>query len=793
MEMNEIPPLGPTDESPAADPVDKPETVNLVEILQDKRGQAWLKKEAKRAIRELKADLESRKDYMATCAKHIELFAQKQETMSGPAEGAVKPALPFLAKVALRIWARVKSMVLQNEPTVVPTGPEDRDRSLRVTQHMTWQRRAKNPEWAPGMSASIMLWTVGGSLFRWSGWDPLRNRIFYDYMTPSDFVLPYTFRDPTPSMENVPRITRILRKPRHEIEALGDAGFYFGVDKLFPPYADDESEDGDEDKAGTTGAGATGEDEEYAKPIGKSDDEDDDPVKEAVDLIQGVEEPASPDVEGHFELLERYAWARLPGEKRQKPVCLTIEKSTLRVLRLVVREEDDPLDRRRYEQEQAANWVKHKNLMAQYEAAMQASMTPDPTTGQPSSAPLPSAPVLEEPEPVRKRVINPFVHYVFFRNPYGIYGFGVGLIAAGPNEIANCLMGEDIVARRFANIQMGFISNEATLDKGDQQARYGHFKELKVPIDQMQNAIVPFRFAPPSGNIMEVVEKLEHEIEEAMSAGNLLSGEPGRSHETATEFKGRMGQAMSAMSAAAEEFMSSLTVEYKNQARLNATYLSETEYFYVTEPDPENPRKKTTIQKQVTRAEYAEDYDITFSSDARLATDLELAENALAGYKLIREDPDAAKDPNLRLKSLKMALQALKLKELSDELPDEVPPPEPPKPMAQEEENAGFLNEEYHDVQADDDDLDHLFKQDEFETTPMFKDLTPTGKQMFEKHKRAHVARAYLKMMAMKGVPNVPGAENGAGGGGVPGMGEGDLAGGVPGVEGGPPDGGFPS
>lgn len=699
------------------------ETVNFAELLySDEKGRKWLEKQARHALREYEEDLDSSRDYRERIANEVKLFSVLPDVIKGgPADGTKMASLPIMSKVALRIWSRVNQMAQAVDPIAVPTGEEDQERAADISKHLGWQRRAKNPNWGPGMSASIMQWVVRGSMFRWTDWDPIREAPVVECLTASDLVLPYAYKDTSPCLEDVEHYTRVRRMTRQQLEQLEDVGHYWGVGKLFPPTEED----------GESPADASMPEEGYAKAMQEGEPKDD-PIQDIVDELQGVEMGKASKENGRYVVLERIGWARLPfdlpGEegspRRLRPVRIVIEKTTKRVLRLVLRERDNPLDRKRYERESM-----HANLRAQ-------------NTGEPPKM----------PRPPRKEVVHPAVHYQFFPNPEGIYGFGVGLISAGANEIANVLMTEDIVARRISNVSQstGFTSKEIAGEKGALELQYGKFKGLDVPVADLPNVVHPLKFNPPPANSMVDIEKLESEVESAMSATGIMSGEAGPSHETAAAAKARQMNAMTAITAAMENFLTYLSAEFRNYARMNAVYMSDVEYFWVTEPDPENPRKTKRQRREIGREAYTEDYDISFSADARLAMDPGEGMSALQAYDLLKADPLAAQNPNLMLKALKKALRALKAADLASELPDEVPPPEPPSPMSQEQETAGFMNEQDHPVLDDDDDEDHLRKMGEFRSTGMYQQLSPTGKQIFDRHERAHNAQAYLKAMQIK-------------------------------------------
>jgi hypothetical protein len=707
------------------EPTGTAESYNLVaELESTQKGKEWLERKAKMVLERWTRDREKSKGYTERCAADLELFLGRGGVMRGAAEGEPKPCLPILSKILLRIVARVLGMATTTEPIPVPTNDEDNDRVERVGLHISWEKRAKHPDWASGMAASILQWGLYGSAIRWISWDPVAGKKLIEPLTHSEFVLPYAYKDHSLNFSIVPHFTRVRRWPRWKIEQYADVGYFYGVDDIF-------REDG----------------EFRARPIVPSEGEPaEDDLREVVIDLEGIEPGEVSKGEGDYALLEHHCWDYLPGKKRANRLAIVVEKSTKKVLRLVVMEREDRLDRLRFANEERANQIEHENLTAEYQQALETGQMQAAEMGQPfDPAQLGEAPQPKQAAPAKTEAIFPAKHYRFWENPEGTLGLGVGVFVSQINEIANNLMGENILAERLANVIGGFMSEDLGIEKKEVELKYGKFMSVPVRAGEMQGSFMPFQFARPKGNIAQIIEALDQNCQTVMSSSDYQSGMPGPSHETAAAAKARVAEGAKAIDAAMEMFLLPLAEEYREYARINAAYMSDEEYFLVTEPDPQNPGKDTKLRKSVGRADYDIDFDMTFTSDARMALDPGVGQSAMQAYQVLMADPMGQQNPNLLLKALKKVLKALKASDLAALLPDKVPEPPPPSPMSQVDENAGFMKEEDHPVLPDDDHAHHLREMDALEHDPMglFEGLTPTGKQMFQRHRQGHRSAAY--------------------------------------------------
>jgi hypothetical protein len=673
-------------------------------LLKTEEGKKFLEDFAQRIISDKKEDEISCEGYHDRCADAVALYAAMSSTFTyGPAEGERKPCLPILAKIVQRIFSRTLAVINNTEPVAVPTGEEDNDRAIRISAHISWERRAKHPEWKPTMAQGVLLWSLIGSMIRKVYYDPIAGKKVIQTLTPEDVIMPYTDKDTTPQLENVERITEVIYYPKWKIKRFGAVGYFADTEAFFTG----------EKQANTA-----------KKEPGK--------VRKVIDELLGTKENSSKKGT-QYRFFERHSWEELPGDDMPRHISCIMEESTKKIVRLVIKERENPRDRLRYDNE-----IHERAIAIDNENGIVGEQTSPEAMQQ---AQIEVQPPFTEP-------IYDYIHYIFSPNPEGgIYGFGAWVFVGQLNDIANELAGEDIVAKKIANVagSSGFV--DETLDlQGTVKLKYGEFTKVSSVNGNISGAIWPLPFTPPKADAMAWLELIDRDSQSVMSSSDYQSGMPGPSHETAAAAKLRTAAGSTAITQSIEQFLVPLAIEYKVYARLNAIHLNEIEYFLVTVPNanPNDPNGQSQKKKvMIGRADYTEDFDIVFDSDTRLRVDPALGQSAITAYQLIMTDPDLQGEMNLRMAARKKALKALECPDLANMLPDEVPPPPPPEPMSQEDENVMFMNEKDHPVLPDDNHEDHARVINEFKTNGLYENLSPTGKQIFDRHDRMHQSMIY--------------------------------------------------
>lgn len=730
-----------TEEQPTPQQVEAVEAFNLVPLLMDEKDgdPEWLEKEASRVVQRCKEHEEQRDEFMKRRANQLKLLTGMLDKLKFPAEGAQAPHLPLLLQAMLAHWSRIWDQVFPAKGDYVhlsATSFEDEERERRVEKHFNWQLRTKIPEWVSSHADSIMQWLLSGSTFRDYVWDPVEECCRIDHVPIDDMVIPYTSKDSHPLMPDVAFKTRIRRLARHKLEQLEKVGYYVNVSELYadgakvPPTVDDASK-----------------------------------VREMSDKVDGIERPDSvsispemrPDAER--EILEQHYWCLLPGEEQMQPIKFCVDRATKKPLSITIREMEDSVDRARFDLETREAQAAAASMAQQQQMAIPGQPV------QPTAAP-------PAPKPVKTRTLHTIVHYRLFPNPEGFYGLGAGFLLEGPNDLVDKLLGDLMVSGKLQNVQAGFISERARGKKGDVEFVPGKFHALDCEPEDMDKAVKPFQFGPPSQTLMEIAKWLNEEAKSQTANADTLAGEQGTSRETAASVNIRNSNATQVVNVMTRLYLVPLQYEIGLIAHGNSIYLGDQEYFAVVEPSKETPGDKKVFKGKAGRADYLEDYDIGFTADSRMSSKPERITTAFGLMDRMQQSP-VMKDPQrgqmLSYLMAKGIFEAMERPDMIAGLGQPPMPPPPPSPQSQETENAGFLNEADHPVLPDDNHMVHMQGLNDFEKTPHFGYLSPTGKQMFDRHRRAHVAAIYQQQGAGNGAPTGMGGQPPGPGGFPPG------------------------
>lgn len=724
------------------------EAVNILPAVIAKKPE-WVKKEAARVVASTAEDDDSRADYLKRVAKQLKLFAGEIPTLGYPAQGATAPHIAIMSKATLHNWARIYDQVLPAKGDYVksvPLGPKDLPRGQRVEKHMNWQLRYRMPNWATSHQFTMMGWLQQGSRFRYYRWNPIDRIHDVDDLPVEDVIVSYTETDTSPQMKRVERITVVRRMAKFEMVLYQDRGFFSNLADIFPDLKADEEGSAGEDGSTTDGDSVP------------SSDDDQGPLRDAADKVQGVTNEAKASKYAKRILLEQHGWLEFPKtlgipglDGTTRPVIWTVDKKTKKPVSLTLREEPDPVDQERFDQQTAA----HAQLTA---AILQknATMAPpiDPETGEEQPLPEPKMPA--PPAPVRMNTVHRVIHYRLFPNPEGFYGFGVGWLLEGSNDLANTLAAEFVLAAKFSNMKTGFMARDVREKKGDVQLAHGKFMETNLEPEQVEKAIKVLDFGGPSESLLQFIEKLEENSEISASA-DILSGEKGSSNETAKGTSIRNANAMSLISVMTRLYLEPLKFELKLIAHGNSIYLEDEEYFpFFQLISGENGQlQMQATPEKIGRQDYIEDVHLEFTADARVTSKPERISEARDNLTMILQSP---LQENVQLVDYAFR----KIFEVSDgwdylaKMGPPPQPPPPPQPQSQETENAGFFNEKDHPVLPDDNHIEHIAKIDELQNSPLHEHMSSTGKQLLDRHKRAHVAQFYLQLQATQQQTGIP-------------------------------------
>jgi hypothetical protein len=705
---------------PAALPIDAvtmgkaPESVNLLQSITDEQEQAKI---GNRVWKDYDRDFRSSERYREKRASILKLFIG----MLPPSQDdGAQVHYPLVATACIRIHARIYDQQFPSNGEffgVRPTDATDLERSIRVAKHLNWQILHQIPEYVPNHDALIMQWLLYGSAFSYTYWSASKNRPCHEVCATEDIILPYKRKSTDPSLADMPRITRILRMQRHELEQEAETGYFVNVDKLLEKL-----------DAGQ-GSNVQAEDSQKSSSI-----------QEVTDKASGVEKPEDHDDQNQVTLLEQHRWLSLPGDEpeppadeltevetpkkktkgKQRPVIVTIDRETKIVLSIRLREDEDPEDRARYNLEQQANEASYAAAMMQYQADLSAyemNQTQAPMMGEMTSTPLPmqgdttstgpmplppEPPQMPPPPPAPKMVpIHFFTHYVCIPNPEGVYGYGIGFLLEGHNMVADTIASQMVDAGTLANSNTFIYSRQAKLGRGEFRIRPGEGVQTDLNPQDLDKGIKILEFKGPNPALANFIKDQDEAATELSGANEILSGEVGGSNETATTTQIRISQALAAISILNKRYTRARTVEGQKLARLNSVYLGDEEYFTVVDPfkkmppgmdttaDPMAPPVDPSVSKEpIARRDYLEDVDITITADPRMASQPQRFSEAKQAFDLVNSSPFLASNPNLMMAVARKLFVAMDSPELVAALmtPPPIPmgmpgqPPGPPQP-----------------------------------------------------------------------------------------------------------------
>jgi hypothetical protein len=289
---------------------------NLAEDMED----SVLLSIATELLKDYEDDVASRKEWMETYTKGMNLLGLKYEEMTEPWANACGVFHPMLMEAAVKFQSEC---IMETFPAAGPVrtviiGKETQDKkeaAARVEADMNYELTERMTEYRPEHERLLLAVSLSGNGFKKIYFDPSFDRQTAPFIPAEDVIVPYG----ATNLEHAERITHRMRKTPNEVKRLQVADFYRDVE-LGEPVAIIEEMD-------------------KAKKPGES--------------------PVSAIVDKRFQLLEMNVNMHLGDHgyndkhedknQIQIPYVVTIEKGTREVLavRRNWREDDDKLKQRR--------------------------------------------------------------------------------------------------------------------------------------------------------------------------------------------------------------------------------------------------------------------------------------------------------------------------------------------------------------------------------------------------------------------------------------------------------------
>jgi len=189
------------------------------------------------------SDLSSRKDWLDTYVKGLQILGLKYEDRTEPWPGACGVFHPLLMESAVKFQSET---IMETFPAAGPVKtkiigketPEKKESAIRVADDMNYQLTEKMKEYRPEHERLLLSLALSGNAFKKVYFDPSLNRQTAVFISAEDIIVPYG----APNIEAAERVTHRMRKTKNELRKLQYAGFYRDIDLGEPIRTMDEVE-----------------------------------------------------------------------------------------------------------------------------------------------------------------------------------------------------------------------------------------------------------------------------------------------------------------------------------------------------------------------------------------------------------------------------------------------------------------------------------------------------------------------------------------------------------------------
>jgi len=366
-------------------------------------------------------DLDSRGEWEETYTKGLDQLGVKYEERTRPFEGASGVTHPLIAESATQFQAQAyKELLPSGGPVKTQViGLQDQareDQAMRVKQFMNYQITEVMEEFDPDMDQLLFYLPLSGSCFKKVYFDETKQRAVSQFVPAEDLVVPYAASD----LQTASRVTHVLRMDANEVRKMQVSGFYRDVEL-------------------------------------SATDEDDDPVRDKVDELQGTSKTYTDDIytvlEMHVDLdLEGFEDMAPNGEPTgiALPYIVSIDEGSGEILSI----------RRNFE---------------------------------------------ENTDLARK--MQYFVHYKFMPG-LGFYGFGLIHMIGGLGRAATSILRQLIDAGTLANLPAGFKARGVRVRNDDEPLQPGEWRDIDAPGGNIRDAIQPLPYKEPSATLSQLLGAL---------------------------------------------------------------------------------------------------------------------------------------------------------------------------------------------------------------------------------------------------------------------------------------------
>ena len=200
---------------------------NLAEFM----GESELQKLSSDLMELVEADINSRKDWVDTYVKGLDVLGLRYDEVTEPWDGACGVFSTLLTESAIRFQSE---SIMETFPAQGPVktniigawNPQVEEAAKRVQADMNYQLTDKMPEYRSEHERALWGVALAGSSFKKVYYDPSLERQVSFYVPAEDVILPYGVTN----IRRTDRLTHVMRKTKNDIKRLQVSGFYRDID-----------------------------------------------------------------------------------------------------------------------------------------------------------------------------------------------------------------------------------------------------------------------------------------------------------------------------------------------------------------------------------------------------------------------------------------------------------------------------------------------------------------------------------------------------------------------------------
>ncbi|HET8958027.1 MAG TPA: hypothetical protein VFM95_06190 [Microcella sp.] len=651
--------------------------VNLVaDFKKHPEGRAALKRLAEQCLGDFEAAWEATDKFRKNMADIWKLFSGVLDPKAPPFENMANAHVPILMENTIRMAHRQAYELFGNWTQVfgvTPIGPDDERAAKLLSLHGNWQIRKRIKDFKRQVGhRGLLIFDLFGDVTCHSYWDPQRRSNRHEILTANEFVCANTHVSTMPDYSDTSWVAKVLYMDGHELRKM--EGTWEDLDttlKQLPPAWDE----------GTISH----------------------ELRDMVDKSLGID--STQYSKGQYRLIQYEGWLNLPGQERDRYCKLVIDLQTSAVLSLAIHERVDPYDKRRFEfqQKELERYraglqeiqAFQQELAQAQQSAVALSMELQGQGDAPTQAilrarqleqiPPPPEPIMPdwmmgnpnaEPEPPATVPIRMFAHGVNIEPLQGVVGLGTGSIHAAQNKAANIALSAFIDQATLNNMKNFIVKGELNFGGSGDKISLGPGKLHKVQnaVD-LSKDIVPLQFGEANQQFLQLIDMLVRFGNTVSNTPEVLSGESGKSGETAQGISARIEQATKMLSVPTGKYADFLTQILENNAALNAIFLDDAEFFSVNNHDPMlGPTGRQTFS--VGREMYDRPYDVEISADLKFTSTAQRIAEADALVQLPNAVPEIGANLAFKHATVTKSLEARNRYDLIALLGAPPPPPQ---------------------------------------------------------------------------------------------------------------------